>query len=108
MCSWYVLKMAANASHRAQRYAVLESLVGSFGNSHYFEIDCGSPACRRDRMYALAGLTLYRPLQVAEFLKRLRCDECSKPVIAAALVHTIGVRRPVTQRLWLLGSEAKD
>ena len=78
--------MAANASIRAQRRAVLESPLRDF-EAWLIAVDCGAPGCRRDRVYALAELAGFYggTVTVGTVLRRLRCQECSGKVTAATI-----------------------
>jgi hypothetical protein len=69
--------MAANASAREHRRAVLESPLAEF-SGWLLALDCGAPQCRRDRVYALAELAGMVGAQttVGALLRRLRCHEC--------------------------------
>ena len=90
--SLYVLSMAANASVRAQRRAVLESPLRDF-EGWLVAVDCGGPGCRRDRVYSLADLAgLYGgTVTVGEVVRRLRCQECGgraqKATLRTGIAH---------------------
>ena len=47
--------MAANATERAMRRAILTSPLRDF-EAWLLEVDCESGACRRGRMYAVSAL----------------------------------------------------
>ena len=69
--------MAANASARAHRRAVLESPLGDFAGWR-LAIHCGDPACRRDRAYELEELARVVGGQVTmgAVIRQLRCQVC--------------------------------
>src|SRR5690242_546120 len=65
--------VAANASARGHRRAVLESPLADF-TGWLLAVDCGAPQCRRDRVYALAELAgmVGRQTTAGALLRRLR------------------------------------
>jgi hypothetical protein len=101
--------MGANASRRARRAAVLGEPLASFP-THYLEVDCGTSDCRRGRTFQVGSIAQheYRGCTVHDFLRRLRCRDCGRPVLSAVLIGMVGVRRPQPVRLGLLGPEARD
>ena len=56
-------------------------------------IDCGTPACARDRAYDVRGFAgTYPGCTVGDFLRRLRCGVCGKVPIAVSLRPFAGTR----------------
>jgi hypothetical protein len=101
---------AANASARGQRAAILASPLHEL-TGFPLAVDCLTPECRRDRMFAVTELVEFygRQRTVAEVLRRIRCsDGCGGRVAAAWLVTgpILSIRvRP--RRVALLGPEAQ-
>ena len=95
--------MSANASPRAQRYAVLESPLRDF-DGWLIAIDCGNPECRRDRIYSLGELAGFYggTVKVAEVLRRLRCQDCGGGVAKATLLSNLPTGRYRPRSLELL------
>ena len=95
--------MAANASIRAQRRAVLESPLRDF-EAWLVAVDCGAPGCRRDRVYALAELVgLYGgAVTIGAMLRRLRCQECGGKVTTATIQSGLQIGRHRPRALVLL------
>lgn len=78
--------MAANTSPRTERRAVLDSPLRDF-ETWLLAVDCRAPGCQRDRVYALADLVRFygSTVTIGDVLRRFRCQECGKRVIAATL-----------------------
>ena len=95
--------MAANASIRAQRRAVLESPLRDF-EAWLVAVDCGGPDCRRDRVYTLAELVgLYGgAVTIGAMLRRFRCQECGGKVTAATIQSGLQTGRHRPRALVLL------
>ena len=95
--------MAANASIRAQRHAVLESPLRDL-EAWMIAVDCGAPACRRDRVYALADLAqLYGgTVTIGAMLRRLRCQERSGKVTTKTIQSGLQAGRHRPRALVLL------
>jgi hypothetical protein len=77
--------MAANASARAQRTAIIASKLREL-DGFCLVVDCGKPGCRGERSYLVAELpvTMGADRQVGDVLARmLRSPGCSAPVAAA-------------------------
>jgi hypothetical protein len=103
--------MAANASARALRTAILASKLGELSGS-VLVVDCGTPGCRGERSYLIASLAamLGTDRTVGDVLARMRCTPgCDTPPAAAWLATgpVLNTRvRP--RRVALRGREARD
>ena len=98
--------MGSNSSPRARRAHVLSEPLATYAD-HVLEIDCGTPGCRRDRAYHVGGLADDHPGKtVGWVLARLVCQECRRPSAEAVLVRRVGVARPKTVRISLVGNGA--
>ncbi len=100
--------MAANASARAQRTAILASKLREL-DGFCLVVDCGTPGCRGERSYLIASL-LGANRTVGAVLARMRCTPgCDGPVAAAWLATgpVLNARvRP--RRVALRGREVRD
>ena len=103
--------MAANASARAQRTAILASKLREL-DGFCLVVDCGTPECRGERSYLIASLAamLGADRTVGDVLVRMRCTPgCDGPVAAAWLATgpVLNARvRP--RRVALRGREVRD
>ena len=73
--------MAANASARAQRTAILASKLREL-DGFYLVVDCGTPGCRGERSYLIASIAamLGADRTVGDVLARMRCTPgCDGP-----------------------------
>jgi hypothetical protein len=85
--------MAANASDRAQRNAILGSRLSDFA-TWFLWVDCGTEGCRRDRLLSVGELAAMFPREtVAGMLRRFRCRECDGKAIAASIQSGLGETR---------------
>ncbi len=71
--------MAANASTRAQRSAVLASSASEFVGWR-LAVDCGDPTCGGERAYAVAAMIGLHgsDTTIGAMLTRLRCRACGQ------------------------------
>jgi hypothetical protein len=101
--------VSSNASPRAVRSAVLSSALGEF-SGHQIEMDCGNPACRKERRYLISDLAGVhgKGMTVSRLIKRLRCQQCDGRAVSVALLRPVGVRKPAMIRVPLVGPEARD
>ncbi len=78
--------MAANASTRAQRSAVLASSASEFVGWR-LAIDCGDSTCGGERAYAISSMIgLHgREVTIGAMLARLRCRACGQPPKTACI-----------------------
>jgi hypothetical protein len=102
--------MAANASARGQRAAILSAPLTEF-RGFCLAVDCLTDGCRGERSYTMAALAACYSGRwtVGEALRRMRCGGCGGRVSAAWLVtgEELNTRiRPRRVPLW--GPEAKE
>ncbi len=102
---------AANATSRGQRSAIMASKLGELEGFN-LAIDCRTPGCRGERVYAVAGLSSFygAKVTVAQALHRMRCRECGKKPPRAAWLVTGAVlnERVRPRRIALLGDGVRD
>jgi len=85
--------MAANASDRAQRNAILGSRLPDFA-SWFLWVDCGTDGCRRDRLLSVSELAGMFPREtMAGMLRRFRCRDCDGKAITASIQSGLGETR---------------
>jgi hypothetical protein len=95
------LDMAANASARGQRVAILGSPLHEL-DGFLLAVDCGSPNCRGERSYAVADLAgmFGRRRTLSDVLHRMRCAECGAAVAAAWLQTGTVLNQRVRRAGW--------
>ena len=110
-CSFYVPGMAANASARGQRAAILASPLHEL-TGFYLAVDCLTSDCARERTSPSRNwrASTVRNARWARCLRRMRCaGGCGGRVGAAWLVTgPILNRRVRPRRVPLLGPEARE
>jgi hypothetical protein len=76
---------AANASARGQRAAILASPLSELTGFN-LTVDCLSPGCARERLFAIADLATFYGggRTVADVLRRMRCSGACGGHIGAA------------------------
>jgi hypothetical protein len=99
--------MAANASARGQRSAIMGSPLGEL-TGFYLAVDCRAGNCPGERRFAVAELAaFYKGRTVGEVLQLMRCSGCGGRALAAWL-ETGPIQNPRARprRVPLLGPEA--
>lgn len=104
--------MAANASPRAQRYAVFTSTLTEL-RGFVLEVDCLTAECPRNRMYSIGELARFygENCTVGDILRRMRCNAfnrgCGGRVQAAWLSTGREINARVrARRVALMGPDA--
>jgi hypothetical protein len=103
--------MAANASARGQRAAILTSPLHEL-TGFYLAVDCLTSDCARERTFAVAELASFYGAQrtVGEVLRRMWCAGGCGGRVGAAWLMTGPIlnRRVRPRRVPLLGPAASD
>ena len=102
---------AANASARGQRVAILASPLHEL-TGFYLSVDCMTPGCSRERMFAIAELAAFYGWQstVGDVLRRMRCSRGCGGRVGAAWLETGPIlnARVRPRRVPLVGPEARE
>ena len=102
---------AANASPRGQRVAILASQLHEL-TCFYLSVDCRTPGCSRERMFAAAELAEFygRQSTVGDVLRRMRCSRGCGGRVGAAWLETGPIlnARVRPRRVALVGPEARE
>ena len=103
--------MAANASARGQRSAILASSLHEL-TGFYLAVDCLAPGCSGERTFAVAELMVFygRQRTVGDVLRRMRCSRGCGGRVGAAWLETGPIlnARVRPRRMPLMGPDARE
>jgi hypothetical protein len=103
--------VAANASARGQRVAILGSPLHEL-TGFYLAVDCLAPGCNGERTFALAELASFygQDCTVGQVLRRVRCSGACRSRVGAAWLATGPIlnARVRPRRVPLPGPKARE